>query len=553
MELLGAFALSGLINGFIALGLGVFIISHNWRDKVNRLYFLIILATSLWSFSYWRWLSSIDVESALFWVRLLSIGSTLIPIFYFHWVVSMLNADKKEKTTVWLVYILGTIFLMFSFSDLFISGVQQKLFFPFWPNPGIIYHFYFFTLYACLVIYSVKLLLESYKSSVGEERKRIIYILGGTVVAFGGGLSNFFLWYNIPIAPYTNFLVAFFPFLFGYATIRYRLFKVQVVATELFTIAIWVFLFVRVLISDGFNDLLPNIILFVTVVFFGILLIRSVFKEVRQRERIEKIEKELEVAYKLEKKAKEDTDRAYALEKKANEELKRIDAYKNEFLRQAQHDLRSPLSIIMGYAELLLNGDFGKIPKKGIDVIKRIQVVTQNKIKDVNNFLNTEQFRMGKGVVSLKSGIKILPMLEEIVNGLKYKAESKGIYIKLEKPTENIVVAADKEKLKSALFNIVDNSVKYTNKGGIKIRLEENKSVKIEIKDTGIGIPKEKIKTLFETQFERADQAEKVATGSGVGLYLSNKIIKLHNGKVWAQSDGEGKGSTFTVELPIGQ
>jgi len=76
--------------------------------------------------------------------------------------------------------------------------------------------------------------------------------------------------------------------------------------------------------------------------------------------------------------------------------------------------------------------------------------------------------------------------------------------------------------------------------------------VKIIVSDTGIGIPKDKLATILEGQFERTEEAQKTASGSGVGLYLSAQIIKLHNGKVWAESAGEGKGSTFYIELPIG-
>ena len=74
--------------------------------------------------------------------------------------------------------------------------------------------------------------------------------------------------------------------------------------------------------------------------------------------------------------------------------------------------------------------------------------------------------------------------------------------------------------------------------------------VLISVKDNGIGIPQDKVKNIFETQYERTEQAQKTATGSGVGLYLSGKIIELHKGKVWAESAGEGKGSTFNIELP---
>ncbi len=551
MDILNIFAISGLINGLISLGLGIFIIFHNWRDKINRLYFLIIIATSLWAFSYWRWLSSNDSTSALFWVRILSIGSTLIPVFYFHWVISLLKIEKLNKNLIRLVYVLGGFFVLFSFSGLFIEGVQQKLFFPFWPNPGFLYSIYLFSLYLCSVVYAVNLLLKSYKNSLGEERKRIEYILLGTLVAFGGGLTNFFLWYDVPIAPYGNFLVAFFPFLFGYASIRYRLFNIKVIATELFTIAIWVFLFIKILISQGYNDFLVNTILFIVVLLFGILLVRSITKEVEQKEKIEVIEKEVE--------------RAYAVEKRANMELQNLDKVKNQFIMQVQHDLRSPLGVFSGCCDLLLDGTLGKLPKKALEVIKRIQALARSKLGEVNTFLDVTQFQLGKGVLSLKPGVDVVSIAEEIVDELKLQAEAEEIYLRLEKPEETISIKADREKLKAAIFNIVDNCIKYTQKGGVAIKVKSQKSkvksyddgknidvIMIEVRDTGIGIDSDKLKTLFDTQFERSEEAQKMTSmGKGIGLYLSGQIIKAHNGKVWAESEGEGKGSTFYIELPI--
>jgi signal transduction histidine kinase len=151
----------------------------------------------------------------------------------------------------------------------------------------------------------------------------------------------------------------------------------------------------------------------------------------------------------------------------------------------------------------------------------------------------------------LKPGVELSPILEEIMGVLNSKAKEKGISIKLEKSKQIFTINADREKLKSAIFNVIDNAVKYTTKGGVTIKTENHDSVKIIISDTGIGMPKDKIKNMLETQFDRTKQAEKTASGSGVGLYLSGQIIKLHNGKIWAESEGEGKGTTFHIELPI--
>lgn len=539
MEFLDVFALSGLINGLFTLGLGVFIISINWRDKTNRLYFLIVLATGLWSFSYWRWLSSHDAVSALFWVRMLSVGSTLIPVFYFHWVASLLKIEERQKATIKLIYILGALFVSFSFSKFFISGVEQKLFFPFWPNPGFLYHFYLFILYICVVAYSTALLIKSYKATSGEEKKRLAYIFAGAVVAFIGGASNFFLWYDIPIAPYGNFLITFYPVLFGYATIRYRLFNIKVISTELFIIAIWIFLFVKILVSISLNDLFVNIILFFSVVFFGILTIRSVLKELRQKDEMEKMAKSVQ--------------RAYEVEKHANEELKKIDETKNQFMAITNHHLRTPLTAINWYIDLLSSGKYGKLSVKSKNIINRIKTSTTEEIKIVDDLLDVSQLQLGKEIVETKQKASIEEMFKQIAENEEPEVKEKGIYLRIEKPKNVPLIPADKNKLKIALENIVDNAVKYTEKGGVTIKLQsEKEKLKISITDTGIGMDEPALKNIFSKTFERGDQAQKIfATGRGIGLYLSAKIIEAHHGKIWAESAGKGKGSTFIVELPV--
>lgn len=245
------------------------------------------------------------------------------------------------------------------------------------------------------------------------------------------------------------------------------------------------------------------------------------------------------------------TRKAYAVEKKANEELEQLDRVKNQFLSQTQHDLRTPLTSIMGYTDLLQKGMFGKQNKKTAEVIKKLQGLTDGMIKKANNFLDLAQFQLGKSVVELKSGINIFDILEEIKNELDFKVQSKGIYLNLEKPEKEFLISADREKLKAAIFNIVDNSVKYTQKGGVGIKIQNHDAVKIIISDTGIGIAPDKVGTIFDSMYDRSEQAKKTASGAGVGLYLSTQIIKAHNGKVWAESEGEGKGSTFYIEFPL--
>ncbi len=253
--------------------------------------------------------------------------------------------------------------------------------------------------------------------------------------------------------------------------------------------------------------------------------------------------KDLQASYEVEK-------RAHEVEKKANEELANLDKVKDQFLTITQHNLRTPLTSIMGYSDLILNGTYGKQNKKTVEVIKKFQMLGKGMIKMVNDFLDASAFQLGKDIVSLKPGIDLMPLVEEVAAELKFKAEEKGIYLKVEKPERAFIIKADPQKLKAAIFNVIDNSIKYTTQGGVTVALKNHDTVKIEVSDTGIGIKKEDLSNLFTKMFERGSNAKNI-TGSGVGLYLSYQIIKSHSGKIWAESEGEGKGSTFFIELPL--
>ena len=167
------FAVSGLINGIASLGFGFLVIYKNWKDTINRMFFLLMIGMVVWSFGYWQWQLSTDYDSALFWARILTIGSILIPPFYLHWILLLLKKKDKSRNLLRLVYVLTGLILLFSFSNLLIKGVIQQSWFMFWPQPGILYHFYLFAVYFCLVFYALYLLFKTYKASDSEKRGQI--------------------------------------------------------------------------------------------------------------------------------------------------------------------------------------------------------------------------------------------------------------------------------------------------------------------------------------------------------------------------------------------
>lgn len=548
--------MAGALNTLF--GFSVYI--KNRKNISSITYALLSVAFAVWCYSWFAMLLVNNNEQlALFFARLLNFGAVFIPAFYFHWVISILGKEKENKGNILACYVITIFFAVLSWSSLYVSGVHSVLFFPYWPTAGFIYIFYLIFGYLAFPGYGVFLLFKTLRNLDKKDisrRNQIRYVIWGTFMGFGGGALNFLLMYNInPFGPFFEagifiVLLAFVPFAvpLAYATMKYHLMNIKLVLTEVVAGLVSITLLIDFVFSI-FNSANPLVILLKLVIFvifsyFGIVLIRSVLREIEQREKIEKMAKEVERSYEVEKQAHE-------IASKANEELKNLDKVKNQFLAQTQHDLKTPLTSIRGYCDLMIGGVFGKQSEKTVETLEKINLIVEDKIRDVNNFLDVTQFRLGKGTVDLKPGIELQTILMEIMEALKFKSEHGKIYLKFEKPEKEFVVMADREKLKAAIFNIVDNAIKFTKEGGVSVKVEGfGDGVKIIISDTGIGIPQDKIKNIFETQFERGEQAQKTATGSGIGLYLSGQIIKLHNGKAWVESEGENKGSTFYIELP---
>ena len=252
------------------------------------------------------------------------------------------------------------------------------------------------------------------------------------------------------------------------------------------------------------------------------------------------------------KQQKEKVEQSYEVEKKARVELERLDRAKDQFVLASQHHLRTPVSGMSGYLDLIFTGTFGKIPKKLEGALLKFQSATKILSRLIDEFLDISQFQLGRKVVAPTPDVELIPILEDILESVKAEADKKGLSIKLEKD-KLPKITVDAEKLKTALYNVIDNAVKYTNKGKIlvKANLKDN-NVLIEVKDTGKGLSKQEMKLLFDKLFERGDKAEKFyATGRGIGLFMATLIIEAHNGKIWAESQGQDKGSSFFIQLPI--
>jgi len=230
------FALTALINGITSSILGFFVFFRNNKVKVNQTFALFCFSIAFWSYAYYFWQVADNASDALMWSRLLMAGAIFIPIFYLHFVLTLLNKLSEKLKILISAYAFGFIFLVLDLTSLFIKGVTPKFSFAFWPEPGIAFHFFLVGWVGCIV-YPTYLLYKSYKGSLGIQRHQLRYLLTGMIIGYLGGATNFFLWYNIPIPPFGNILVSFFVITTSYAIVRYRLLDIHVIGKNIFVYA----------------------------------------------------------------------------------------------------------------------------------------------------------------------------------------------------------------------------------------------------------------------------------------------------------------------------
>lgn len=317
----------------------------------------------------------------------------------------------------------------------------------------------------------------------------------------------------------------------GYTIVKKELFGIKVVLTALLVVLISILLLLDGLIfSQNMIDKAAKFLILIVFLYFGYMLIKSVQSEIRQREKMEKMAQELKGAY---------------------ERVKELDRSKSEFLSIASHQLRTPLTAINGYLSMVLEGTYGKISDKAKRPLSNVFRASRQLNQLVNTLLSLSRIEAGKITLEAKP-MSLEKILKRIVEEFEVVAREKGLYLKLDIPSPLPLIPLDEEKINQVIMNLVDNSIKYTQKGGIVIKCKmKNEKLKIEIMDTGMGMNKEHLGQLFEKFSRGRAGQESWGGGTGLGLFIAKKFVELHKGKVWAESEGVNKGSVFSIELPI--
>lgn len=226
-----------------------------------------------------------------------------------------------------------------------------------------------------------------------------------------------------------------------------------------------------------------------------------------------------------------------------------IEKQREQFIETLTHDLKTPVRAEKRALELLYEGSFGELTKEQKGIIKEILNSSHYMMRMTNNVLTKYKLDNGKYKI-FKRQYSIKQTIQDCLDSLKYLFESKNQTIKITSNIDNDLCEYDEREIKRVLTNIIANASEYSPKDStIEIILEKgSKSLKLSIKDEGSGIPKETLETIFEENMALKSRFKKV--GSGVGLYITKKIMEAHNGDIKVESK-ENQGSIFTLSIPI--
>jgi signal transduction histidine kinase len=528
---------SHLIALILALVVGIFVLSNDKKNLVNRLLFFIMILFSLWIvFDLILWANEKSYLIMFFWSMILIVELLIYALFVYFIDVFIEKKDIsfRKKMGIFSLLLPVIIFLPTNFTLLGfdLTNCYRE------PVEGFIATYYIYIIEIIYVVWIIIFAIKKCWKASQATRRQILFITIGIILfllSFTSGNIIGSLTENWTLAQIGLFgmpvLVAFL----AYMIVKFKSFNIKLIGTQIFVFALWFLITAILFIRNIENVRIVVIFTLIFAILLGYYLIKSVKREVEQRVRLEDLRLRLE-----------DSNLKLSI---ANDKLEDLSKLKTEFVSLASHQLRSPLTAIKGYTSMLIEGDYGEINPKAKEIVDRIMESSNNLSLVVEDLLNVSKIEQG-GMKYEMIKFDFNDLVIDTVESLSITASQKNLKLICNLNKENNhYVNGDKEKLRQVLINIIDNSIKYTPSGQIEINLKrDNGKLLLSIKDTGVGIDPKIISSLFE-KFSRGEGGKLNSSGSGLGLYLAKEIIEAHKGRVWVESEGTEKGSTFFVEI----
>lgn len=515
-----------------ALLIGLFVFSNGRKLLLNRLLLVISVCFSLWTLSNLILWTNIRSDFLLFvWTLYVVLFSFIsISCVYFIYVFLEKQDVSFLLKSVFLGLLAPVLILAPTYANLSGFNITNCDAFGF---EGFWYRFYYISLGVLAMVWILVLLIRKYRVAASDFRKQIVLMGAGiefflfsffTITFLAAYLTDIGVLPDSSLEFYGLFGMVVFMVFIGVLIVRFKTFNVGLIASEALIVAL------VVLISSQFtfaNSLTSTILTSVTLVLTalaGLILVRSVRKEIEQREHIEKLAGELQ----------ETNDRQEGL------------------IHFIGHEVKGFLTKAEGAFASLADGDFGVLPEGLKPFVENSLSETRHGVESVSSILKASNLKKGT-VTFVKEPFDFKALAIEVVEKSRSSAEKKGLTLSFMADDEHFSFTGDRGEIGDhVLRNLIDNSINYTPSGSVSVSLkkEEGKII-FAVQDTGIGIDAEDMKRLFTEGGHGKDSQKVNVHSTGYGLFIAKQITEAHGGTVHAESEGQGKGSTFIVELPV--
>jgi len=514
----------------ISFLMGLFVLLKGRNSIAAKAFFAFTATFSVWTYlDLFAWLSS---DSRVIMVSWALLGFFSVSFFVLSLYFVYVFIDKKDisfpKKIILFVLLLPVVVMTPSRANLDGFDADNCM--------AIDNHFlgYLYVPQAFVTAWMIGLMLRRYRKADRSQKRQIALLAFGIVfflaTFFGSGyFADLYGEYSIEM--YGLFAMLFFLGMLGYLIVRYEAFDIRLMAVQALVVTLVTligaqFLFIR---SD-INRILTGITLGLSVLF-GWMLISSVKKEVERKDELQEISTSLAVA---------------------NQRLKELDNTKSEFISIASHQLRTPLTAIKGYLSLVLEESYGRLSPEIRDVMEKMYTVNGHIIQLVEDLLSVSRIETGR-VQYRYEPVRLEALVADTVDMFLSIAKSRGLALQIRLPKKALPkLMLDADKIREVLSNLIDNAVKYTDRGGVTVSVGlHDTGARMTVEDTGIGFGQGEGERLFR-KFSRSVETMKIVpSGTGLGLYVGKNFVEAHGGRIWGESDGVGRGARFTVELPL--
>jgi signal transduction histidine kinase len=517
------------IAGSVILGVAVFF--TNTKAPSNRWFFAFTVVTAIWGVLNFLNYQTRDVELALWLIRGVIFFAVWQTLSFYLFLLYFSNSDKPaRRLSLWFFLVLaGTTAILtltpYVFSSVTFEASSQVA----QPTPGPAVAIFALTalLLVCMGLLS---LLKEIPKATKEFALQLKTLAWSAGIMFAL-IAIFDLVFPVALEntkwiPLSSIFIM--PFIIGtsYAILRQHLFNIKVIATSALVFILSIVSFGEIIFSNTLPLILFRTSVFILVLVFGVNLIRGVIREVEQREKIQKLAEELA-----------DT----------NERQKGL-------IRFISHEVKGFLTKNINVFAALVEGDFGTLPETMQPIVGQALAQSRDGVRSTEDILKASNQKNGMTTYK-KEPFDLKALAEQNVEKSRLVAEGKGLTLSFTADAAGApytFVGDQGEIGDHVLRNLIDNSINYTPSGSITISLKkENDRLVFSVRDTGIGITEEDKKRLFTEGGHGKDSQKVNVHSTGYGLFIAKQIVEAHRGTIRAESQGQGKGSTFIVELPL--